>query len=154
MTTKILASFAALSCVGLASGFTTGFAQVTSSVERLPVFGSGNCPVDVLLGLKGESFVSGIRHTVSTKTLIEPGTKLEILGVDANTIEFSAPLKAPYKNCVGVTAERSIFNELSWVRVAFEEGAVWVTVHVGPSLRLNLTSTYNGQVIFDLAERL
>jgi hypothetical protein len=154
MTSKILAT-------ALASSISTvAFAQVLSSVDRLPVSGTGNCPTEVVLGSRGESFAQGIRFTVSTKDLIAEGYKLEIQGPGpiqdggANTFLFTAPLRTPFKNCVGLTQPVTIFNELSTMQVVFEEGSIWVQVQVGLSLSLNLLSNFNNQAIFDLAERL
>lgn len=150
MTTK---TFAALSL--FASVFSANaFAQVQSSTETLPVTGTEECPKEILVGIQGESIVQGLRYTVDVNRFIAPGAKLRLQGVDATTFVFQAELAGPFKPCVGLSKTMKVFNELTTMFVAFEEGSVWVQLQMGPSLNLNLTSTFNNQAIFDLAEDL
>ena len=153
MLAKTIASLASISLMTLVSPALA----TDSTVEHLALrdwASWGNCPANVLVGIRGESFVSGVRFTVATKDLIAPGTRMEILGRDPAKLTWTAPLKDEISDCFGSTEKRVMWSN-DYFQVRFQNGFLFVDMrNASPSLRLDLASTYNNQAIFEVSEIL
>ena len=148
----MLRTFAALSIAALS---TSAWADTESSSRRLAVRGTGSCPASVFVTMRGDSFATGVRFTVVTNEFIAPGARLQSANVNATTVSFTAPLKASLASCVGATESVSLYAPTTNYIVRFGGGKVSVVLrNASPSLRIDLTSTYNNQAIFDLSEIL
>jgi hypothetical protein len=130
----------------------------TSSSDDEPVTTtSGTCPSVVRVGMRGESFIEGIRKTVAIKAFVAQGetTHMETVSTNKETtvLRYSAKLRQDLATCEGTTATTTMFNELSHYTIRFGQGQVIVDVTIGASLVLGETSTFDNQPIFDVRER-
>lgn len=120
---------------------------------------SGACPSSVRVGSQGDSYIQGLKFTVDIKGLLEDGSSLtanRVVDTDSEIhVQYAAPLRSDFVDCVGQTAPQDLFNDRSHYVVQAVGGRLAVNVKIDPrSLALDLTSVWANQAIFQLSEQL
>lgn len=166
MTSKLLAlsgsALLLLGAVGCSSSDAgaTGDDALTedspSAVAELPIKGTRACPPVVKVGIRGDSYIGGIKKTFDIKSFVAPGATLTLTrsqeGENIHLV-YRAPLGDDFAACVGETEEETMFNPSSKHVVRFADGHVVVDAIISPSLVLEMTSTYGNQAIFEVGEQ-
>jgi hypothetical protein len=126
-----------------------------SSTEEFAITGSAACPKVVKAGIRGDSFILGIKKTFDIKGFIAPGQTLSLTRTaegDNIHLVYRAPLAPAFASCVGKSAVRTMFNDDSTQVIVFENRTITLDVVLSPSLILDLTSTFANQAIFKVFE--